>query len=171
MRVDKVWWEEISTRLSEEKKARTVEIGAAGVDGWDLGDRGVEGRGQSRPVGQLFETLDRDQRQPSVSPATQSYLHRGDPVFTLSLGNGPPLASDARLRAMGSIRGRNECEEKGQEQVLCETDGHLKKPVAVCRRRGGEVGGRSGLEDELFMSPFYLVGLDWNLTGYPVSRI
>ena len=87
-------------------------------------------------MGNLFETLHRNQQPPGASPrVTASYLHRIDPCFTLSLGDGPPLAPDTRLCAlMIGIRGGNEREEKSQEYVLRQTDDHLKKSVAVCRR-------------------------------------
>ena len=42
---------------------------------------------------------------------TRSYLHRIDPPPTLSLGDGPPLAPDARLFATSSIRGCDKGEE------------------------------------------------------------
>jgi len=57
MRVDKVWWREISERFSEEENLGTVKVGAVGIDGWDSGDRRVEGRGQCCFMGNLFETL------------------------------------------------------------------------------------------------------------------
>jgi len=57
MRVDKVWWREINERFSEEENLGTAKVGAVVIDGWDFGDRGVEGRGQCRFTGNLFETL------------------------------------------------------------------------------------------------------------------
>jgi len=124
---------------------RTVKIGAIGVDGRDFGDRGIEGRGQCRFVGDLFETLHRNQQPPGVfSLVAGPYLHCIDPCFTLGHGNGPPLAPDTRLYAlMISIRSGNEREEKSQEHVLRQTNDHLTKPVAVCGRWGRWEGGTS----------------------------
>ena len=45
---------------------RTIEVGALGVDGRDLSNREVEGRGQSRLVRHLFEALQRGQRLQSA---------------------------------------------------------------------------------------------------------
>ena len=128
MGVYKVWRGPISGSFSGEENLRTVKVGAIGVDGWDLGDRGVEGRGQCRFVGNLFETLHRSQRPPGTFPRVDgSYLHRIDPCLALSLGDGPPLASDTRLYALTiSIRGGDKREEKRQKHVLRQTDDHLK---------------------------------------------
>lgn len=44
-------------RLSEEENSRTVVVGAVWVDGWNLGDRSVEGGCQGRFMRHIFETL------------------------------------------------------------------------------------------------------------------
>ena len=103
-----------------EEKGRTIVVGAVGVDGWDLSEREVfEGRFQSRLVGNLPETLKRNQYSPSVSlRVTRSHLNSGEPTFAVSLRERPPLAPDTRLRATSSAHGRDEREEKCQGYAL-----------------------------------------------------
>jgi len=114
MRIDEVWRRVISEGFSEEEDLCTIVVGAIGVNGWDLTDREVEGRGQSRLVGGLSEALQRNQFSPSMPlRVTRSHLHRRKPISALSLRERPPLTPDARFRAM-SVNGRDEREEKSQ---------------------------------------------------------
>ena len=64
--IDEVWPGLISEG-SSEKNLCTIVVGAIVVNGWDLADREVEGRRQSRLVGNLSEALQRNQYSPSMS--------------------------------------------------------------------------------------------------------
>jgi len=105
-------------RVGGGEDARTVEVGAVGVDGWDSSDGHVEVGCQSRLMRHRFETLDPVQQPRSYALPREPHLHCSDPFFTLSLGDGPPLAPDARFRTRNSVHSCNEGEEKSQECVL-----------------------------------------------------
>ena len=67
MGIDKVWHGAISKEPSSEVNfLRTIEVGAVGVDGWNLRNRDVHGRRQSRLMGHLLEALQWNQRPPRV---------------------------------------------------------------------------------------------------------
>lgn len=102
----------VKKKFGEEEIYCTVKVGAVGVDRRDLGDGNVKSGFQSRLVGNLVEALDQDQSQKQgFVDDLEAYLHRSDPFFTLSLGNGPPLAPDSRVRAMTGLRSCNKREE------------------------------------------------------------
>ena len=115
MGIDKVWHGMIRENSLGENSTLTIEVGAVGVDGWDLSNRDVHGRRQSRLVGHLLEALEWDQRPTGVvPPLARSHLHCSDPFFTLGLRDGPPLAPDARFLATTSVHGCDGREEESQ---------------------------------------------------------
>ena len=136
MRVDKVWHGVVSGESSSEVNfLRTIEVGAVGVDGWNLSNRDVDGRRQSRFMRYLSETLQLNQRPPSVlCRVARSHLHCSDPFFTVSLRDGPPLAPDARFLATTSVHGCDEREGESQEYILPNTDSHPRGQIAMYRR-------------------------------------
>ena len=77
MGIDKVWHGVISKEPSStENFMQTIEVGAVGVDGWNLRNGDVHGRRQSRLMGHLLEALRGNQQSPST---LRRWL---DPTFT-----------------------------------------------------------------------------------------
>ena len=133
----------ISKGFASKEAKHTIEVRAAGVDSRDLRDGHIDGCSQGRLVRHFVEALhDKVNNQSKLVWAYRSYLHRIDPLFSFTVGEGSPLASDERsltttgLNSGSSIYGREERKEESETQVL---DGHLERPFRDVRERGRRI--------------------------------
>jgi len=133
-------------KIASEQVKRTVVVRAFGIDGGNPGKGNVTSGLQRRLMGHLVEAL-RESQHPQSKPlwVYGSYLHRIDPLLTFVLGEGSPLTPDKWLstallvsRSWSSLYGREEGEEKSQDDLLGEA-GHTERPLERsekgCRRR------------------------------------